>query len=294
MRLPDLLAASVLLATTGCSTSSTGSTGSPVLAAAYPFAWAAEQVAGADLTVTSLVKAGAEPHDIELSPRQVAAFQDAYLVVYLHGFQAAVDDAVGGAPQGAALDLTSVADVQPPDSGLTEATTTGADPHVWLDPARMRAIVGAIADRLASRDAAHATDYRKRAAATDAKLVQLDTVFRDALQHCARTDVVTSHTAFAYLARRYGLHQVGIAGLSPEGEPAPGRLAQVASYARAHHVTTIFFESLVDPKLAQTVAREVGARTAVLDPVEGVQPGDDYFSVMRRNAATLHTALGCT
>jgi zinc transport system substrate-binding protein len=287
-----LLALAVATAvTTGCTSS--GSGGSTVLAAAYPFAWAAEQVAGSNATVTDLVKSGAEPHDIELSPRQVASFQDAYVVVYLHGFQAAVDDAVSQAPKGAALDLTSVVDVQPPDSGLTEATSTGADPHVWLDPTRMRAIVDAIASRLATRDPGHADAYRQRAAATDAKLFALDALFRQSLQHCARTDIVTSHTAFAYLGRRYGLHQVGIAGLNPDGEPSPGRLAAVATYARSHHVTTIFFESLVDPKLAKTVASEIGAHTAVLDPVEGVKHGDDYLSVMRRNAAELHVALGC-
>jgi zinc transport system substrate-binding protein len=277
--------------TTGCA--NRGSESSTVLAAAYPFAWAAEQVAGKNATVTNLVKAGAEPHDIELSPRQVASFQDAYVVVYLHGFQAAVDDAVSQAPKGAALDLTSVVHVQRPDSGLTEATSTGADPHVWLDPVRMRAIVDAIAVRLVARDPSHAAAYRQRAAATDAKLFALDALFRRSLQHCARTDIVTSHTAFAYLGRRYGLHQVGIAGLNPDGEPSPGRLAAVARFARSHHVTTIFFESLVDPKLAKTVASEVGAHTAVLDPVEGVKHGDDYLSVMRRNAAELHTALGC-
>ena len=292
MRRLLLLALAVASAVTAGCTSSGGG-GSTVLASAYPFAWAAEQVAGSNATVTDLVKPGAEPHDIELSPRQVASFQNAYVVVYLHGFQAAVDDAVNQAPKGAALDLTSVVDVKPPDSGLTEATSTGADPHVWLDPLRMRAIVDAIASRLAARDPSHAVDYRQRAAATDAKLFGLDALFRQSLQHCARTDIVTSHTAFAYLARRYGLHQVGITGLSPDGEPSPGRLAQVAQFARAHHVTTIFFESLVDPKLAKTVASEVGAKTAVLDPVEGVKAGDDYLSVMRRNAAELHTALGC-
>jgi zinc transport system substrate-binding protein len=265
-----------------------------VLAAAYPFAWAAQQVAGPDARVEDLVKSGAEPHDIELSPRQVGSFQDAGMVVYLRGFQAAVDKATAEAPKSSLLDLTSFVDVQPPDSGLTEATSTGADPHVWLDPLRMKAIVDAIADRLATRDTGHADAYRRRAAATDARLMQLDTALRQGLAHCTRTDIVTSHTAFGYLARRYGLHQIGIAGLSPDTEPAPGRLAAVATFAKRNHVTTIFFESLVDPKLAQTVAAEVGAKTAVLDPVEGAKAGDDYFTVMARNVTALRQALGCS
>jgi zinc transport system substrate-binding protein len=293
-RTTSALVLTVLAASAGCASGGGGNSGPKVLAAAYPFAWAAQQVAGPHAEVTDLVKAGTEPHDIELSPRQVAAFHDAGVVVYLHGFQSAVDKAIDESPVSARLDLTPAVQVEPPDSGLTEPTATGVDPHVWLDPIRMKAIVDAIASKLAARDAAHAADYRARAAATDAKLDQLDASLRQGLAHCTRTDIVTSHTAFGYLARRYGLHQVGIAGLSPDTEPAPGRLAQVAQFAKRNHVTTIFFESLVDPKLAQTVASEVGAKTAVLDPVEGVQHGDDYLSVMKRNTAALQKALGCT
>jgi zinc transport system substrate-binding protein len=278
---------------TGCVSGFADDGRAHVLASAYPFAWAAEQVAGPDASVTDLVKSGAEPHDIELSPRQVAQFQDATVVVYLHGFQGAVDKAVDESPQAARLDLTAAVDPQGPDSGLTEKTSTGVDPHVWLDPIRMKSIVEAIAAKLASRDARHADGYRRRAAATDARLDLLDTSLRQGLAHCRRTDIVTSHTAFAYLARRYGLHQVGIAGLSPDAEPAPGRLAQVARFAQRNDVTTIFFESRVDPKLAQTVASEVGAKTAVLDPVEGVRSGDDYLSVMTRNVTALRLALDC-
>jgi zinc transport system substrate-binding protein len=174
------------------------------------------------------------------------------------------------------------------------AGETGDDPHVWLDPVRMQAMAAAVAERLAQRDPAHASSYRSRAAAVQADLQALDRDFRIALTGCARTDVVTSHAAFGYLANRYGLVQQGISGLSPDAEPSPGRLAEVTRFARAHHVTTIFFESLVSPKVAQAVAAEVGAKTAVLDPVEGVKKGEDYLAVQRRNAAALHDALGCT
>jgi zinc transport system substrate-binding protein len=278
---------------TGCASGFADDGRPHVLASAYPFAWAAQQVAGPDASVTDLVKSGAEPHDIELSPRQVAQFQDATVVVYLQGFQGAVDKAVDESANAARLDLTAVVHPQGPDSGLTVKTSTGIDPHVWLDPIRMKAIVDAIATKLATRDARHAESYHRRAAATDAKLDLLDASLRHGLAHCRRSDIVTSHTAFAYLARRYGLHQVGIAGLSPDTEPDPGRLAEVARFAQRNDVTTIFFESQVDPKLAQTVASEIGARTAVLDPVEGVRNGDDYLSVMTRNVAALRLALDC-
>lgn len=283
-----LLLVTVALAA-GCGSS--GASADPrlqVVAAAYPFAWVTRQVGGPDVRVSELVKPGAEPHDIELAPRQVGSLQVADLVVYLDGFQPAVDDGLRDTPARARLDVATVVTRQPLAGAGGEP-----DPHVWLDPVRMQALAGAVGERLAARDPAHAPAYRTRTAATVEALRQLDGTFRARLASCARIDIVTSHSAFGYLAARYGLVQRGISGLAPDAEPAPGAVASVARFAREHGVTTVFFESLVSPKVARTVAAEAGARTAVLDPVESVPPGEDYLSVQRRNAATLHEALGC-
>jgi zinc transport system substrate-binding protein len=109
---------------------------------------------------------------------------------------------------------------------------------------------------------------------------------------------VTSHAAFGYLADRYGLEQIPIAGLSPEAEPPPRELERVARLVRDRGITTVFYETLVSPDVAETVAREAGAETAVLNPLEGLTEdeqgaGDDYFNVMRTNLETLVVALGC-
>lgn len=277
MRLTRLLAVPLLLVG-ACASGGSGDGRTQVVAAAYPFAWLAERVAGPDADVTDLVKPGAEPHDVELSPRQVAALRSADLVVSLHGFQPAVDDALGDAP---ALDLAVL------------RAKGSSDPHVWLDPLRMRTAAIALVDRLVDLDPDHAEGYRTRGRALVADLTALDATFRSALGGCVRSELVTSHAAFGYLASRYSLVQHGISGLSPDAEPTPQDLAEVIRFARSHHVTTIFFESLVDPRVARTVAAEVGARTAVLDPVEGVRGTDDYLSVQRRNAGALHKALGC-
>jgi zinc transport system substrate-binding protein len=260
-----------------------------VVASAYPFQWLAQQVGGPDVDVTGLVPPGAEPHDVELTPRQVGLVEQAAVVVYLKGFQPSVDDALGKGAQG--FDLGRVVTQQALRTGDEQ---TAKDPHVWLDPVRMEAAAQSLADRLSAKDRSHASAYADRAAAVVRKLEALDTAFQSALMGCARKDVVTSHSAFGYLASRYGLTQVGITGVSPEEEPSPKKLAEVARYARDHHVTTIFFESLVDPKVARTVADEIGATTAVLDPVEGVKGSDDYLTVQQRNVAALRTALGCT
>ncbi len=234
---------------------------------------------------------------MELSPRQVARISDAKVAVYLHGFQPAVDDAIKQNARTRGYDVSSVVTLEHADeSEAEEGHEHGAtDPHVWLDPTRLATIGDAVAERLAQVDPAHADGYRARAATLRGQLTELDGEYTAALATCQRRELVTSHTAFHYLAERYHLTQVGITGVDPEAEPSPRRLAEVAADARAHGTTTIFFETLVSPKVAETIAREVGATTAVLDPLEGLtDPDADYFSVMRANLASLTTALGCT
>lgn len=263
-----------------------------VVTAFYPLQFLSERIGGDAVTVTNLTKPGAEPHDVELNPRQVAQVADAGVAVYLKGFQPAVDAAVAQEAKGRSFDVATVVELMPFDP---DADESGRDPHVWLDPVRLATIAGALGDRLARADPAHAADYRSRAGELQGQLQGLDDAYAKSLANCRRRELVTSHEAFGYLAARYGLTQIGITGISPEAEPSPRRLGQVAAEARRTGTTTIFFETLVSPKVADTIAREVGARTAVLDPLEGLTDRNaDYFSVMRANLAALTTALGCT
>jgi zinc transport system substrate-binding protein len=235
-----------------------------------------------------------------LDPEQVAKIADADLVLYFgEGFQPAVQDAVDVVAEGEHVDLLQ---------GIGEARSTSdpgepsggdvVDPHVWLDPILMRRMVDRITEAFDRLDPAHAAGFRTRADAFDADLAELDEEYRSGLSSCRRRVLVTSHAAFGYLADRYGLTQEPITGLSPEAEPDPERLAQLASDVERTGTTTIFTETLVSPKVAQTLAREAGVTTAVLNPLEGltqqqVQAGDDYLSVMRSNLAALRRGLDC-
>lgn len=266
-----------------------------IAAAFYPLAFVAERVGGDRVSVTNLTKPGAEPHDVELTPSQLEQLESADLVVSLRGFQPAVDDA---APKDRTFD---VAAVQPLLEGHAEEHEgeehkgeEGGDPHFWLDPTRLATVSDAVAKRLGEVDAANAQQYAARAAALRAELTALDKEYADGLAACKRREIVVSHEAFGYLADRYDLEQMGISGLDPESDPSPARVREVARFVREHKVGTIFFESLVSPKVAKTIADETGARTAALDPVEGIASGGgDYFSVMRANLAALRTALDC-
>lgn len=277
-----------------------------MVAGFYPLQFVAERVGGDAVSVTNLTKPGAEPHDLELNPGQVAQISDAKLVVYLKGFQPAVDESV---EQNGGDRVFDVAEVQPlrdaaggghshegEASPAPEEEGGGKDPHVWLDPTRLATIADKLAERLAKADPGHAADYTARAKTLRTELETLDKEYAEGLKTCQRRELVTSHEAFGYLAERYDLEQVGITGLTPEDEPSAQRLAEVATEAREHGATTIFFETLVSPKVAETIAKEVGAKTAVLDPIEGLEAGStgDYLSVMRTNLTTLKTALSCS
>ncbi|WP_041832014.1 metal ABC transporter substrate-binding protein [Actinoplanes sp. N902-109] len=299
-----LASAFAVLLLAGCAERASGFSAGrlDVVTAFYPLQFLAERIGGAEVTVVNLTKPGAEPHDVELTPRQVGRVADAGLAIYLTGFQPAVDQAVEQEAPDRALDVGTVVPMLHAEEehahdpgGEEEHAEGGLDPHVWLDPQRYATIADAVGARLARVDPAHAAAYTSRAQAVHAELAALDADFSARLTTCRRREVVTSHEAFHYLADRYGLTEVGITGISPEAEPSPRRLAHVAEEARATGTTTIFFETLVSPKVAETIAREVGARTAVLDPLEGVsEPGEDYFSVMRANLTALTTALGCS
>lgn len=313
-----LLSSLVLLSSACAGTGSQPSEGS-VVAAFYPLAFAARTVAGDRLEVVNLTPPGAEPHDLELSTAQMRTLASAELVVYVGGgFQPALEDALAelevdrldvleavsplpsrGDPHGEeahAGEEEAHAGEEEAHAGEEEAHAhpEGAvDPHVWLDPLRMARIVRAIGAALAGADPDGGEGYRARAADLARRLEALHEDYREGLSGCERREIVVSHEAFGYLADRYDLRQLGIAGLDPEAEPAPGRVAEVTRFAREHGVTTIFFERAVSPEVAEVVAAEIGVRTAVLDPLEFPPRRGDYFDVMRANLLKLKEALGC-
>jgi zinc transport system substrate-binding protein len=254
----------------GCGVGGSSNGRRTVVAAFYPVAYAAQQIGGSTYDVENLTPPGVEPHDLELSPRTVARIEQADVVLYLgHGFQPAVTDAAN-AGKGVRVDV------------LAGLPVYDDDPHVWLDPVLYERVIRKIA-----------TVLHQPATGLLRKLALLDRDYRNGLRNCERHEIVTSHEAFGYLARRYGLEQIAITGITPESEPAPQRIAEVIRLVQKIHATTVFFETLVSPRLAKTVARDVGARTAVLDPIESAEPGETYLSLMRKNLAALRKALAC-
>ncbi|WP_069387844.1 metal ABC transporter substrate-binding protein [Cellulosimicrobium cellulans] len=327
------LVASALAATAlivaGCSSGDAGETGASgdgrleVLASFYPLQYVAEHVGGEHVAVSNLTPPAAEPHDLELAPAQVREIGDADLVVYLSGFQTAVDQGIEQREPAHVVDAAGPAGLEEhPDGAGHEGETAeehaahageehaeeehgeggeeghdhgAVDPHFWLDPTRLAAVGDAVADELSAIDPDHAEEYRANAEALTADLDALDAEYAEALAPCAGATLVTSHEAFGYLAERYDLHQVGISGIDPEAEPSPARLREVRQVVQDAGVTTLFFETLVSPKVTQTLADDLGVGTAVLDPLEGLaEDATDYRGVMESNLEALTSGLACS
>lgn len=311
-------ASTLLLTACGSDDKAEAATGGSVdtVAAFYPLKFVVQQVGGPEVKITSLTKAGAEPHDLELTAKQVASISDADLVVYLKGFQPAVDKAVSQNKPKHVVDAAALSPLEEhgtevvgegtakeghaeeshsAEDGHDHAVEDGGDPHLWLDPTRLAVVATGIGETLAEADPAHAQDYRNRAGELKGKLEALDREFTAGLAQCQRKEFVTSHAAFGYLAERYGLHEIAVNGVNPKSEPAPARIADLQKLVKDKGVTTVFFETLATPKIAETLARDTGVSTAVLDPLEGLkdEKSADYFSVMRANLDALRKALGC-
>lgn len=293
---------------TGDSAQPSSAGGLPVVAAFYPLYEFSRSVGGDRVQASNLVAAGAEPHDFDPSPRDLERIRQARLMVYIPEFQPGLDKALETAKspnlvvldvlQG--MDLLAAQEEEEHAAGKEKAghEETGHDPHVWLDPVLAKAIVTRVRDALVQIDPSGKETYTANAQRFAGQLDQLDQEFRRGLASCARREFITSHTAFSYLARRYDLTQTAISGLSPEAEPSPARLREIVDAARSHKANVIFFETLVSPKVAEVVAREIGAKTMVLNPVEGLtneeeRQGKGYVDVMRQNLANLRVALEC-
>jgi zinc transport system substrate-binding protein len=316
-----------LVALSACSSSGAAGNGDgrlAVTASFYPMQYLAQMIGGDHVSVTTLTKPGVEPHDLELKPRQAAQLGEADVIVYLKGIQPAVDKAITQSGVKTVVDATTLTSMEkhgseaghtPDDdhggdqadghadadeaatgeAGHEETASDGFDPHIWLDPVKYAEVAKGVGASLEKADPAHAATYRKNTGTLVKKLDGLNTAYKNGLADTSSKTFITTHSAFGYLAERYGLEQEAVAGVDPETEPSPARVKELADIAKRDKVTTVFFETLASDKTARTVAGDSGLRTDVLDPLEGITDksrGRDYIEVMRSNLDALRTALG--
>jgi zinc transport system substrate-binding protein len=272
----------------------------PVTASFYPLYFFAQQIGGDKAEVTSITPAAAEPHDYEPTPQDVVKLNSSKLVILNGAGLEAWGDKVKPDLQSNHVNIVTATDgislLNNPDP--EEAKNSPLDPHAWVNPLTAKTEVDNILAGFEKVDPANKTFYDSNANALKQKLDTLDQQYRSGLVNCQQKSFVTSHAAFGYLAKEYSLTQIPIAGLSPDAEPSAQQVAQITDFAKKNNIKYIFFEALVNPKLSQTIATEVGAQTMVLDPIEGltddeVKTGKTYFDIESQNLQNLRIVLQC-
>ncbi|MEA4901377.1 metal ABC transporter substrate-binding protein [Desulfitobacterium sp.] len=267
-----------------------------VYTSVYPMYDFTQKIAGDKIILKNLVPAGTEPHEWEPTPSDIADLEKADVLIYNGAGMEPWLDKVLNSINPEKLKTVEASKEVKLLNNTDGAKNKGTDPHVWLDPMSAKVEMGAIKDALVSIDPANKDYYEKNYEDNAAQLDQLDQEYKSAVAQFSKKDIVVAHQAFSYLCNAYGLNQVAIEGISADSEPSPARMAEIVEFAREKQLKYIFFEELVSPKVAQTIAQETGAATAVLNPFEGStdsgqQAGKDYFSVMRDNLKVLKQAL---
>jgi zinc transport system substrate-binding protein len=279
----------------GCGPSRSGR---PVVVTSfYPLQFVADFVAGRYADVVDLTPPGVEPHEYELTVRQTAQVNEALVGFYEKGMAPSIDQAIANDAPKHSLDVTSVVPLHPPGAGYQEETADNLDPHFWQDPTLMAKAARAFAATMATADASHAAYYHSRGAALVKDLHGLDRDYARTLATCRIRTLVVSHDAFEYLGRRYHLDIVPIAGLEPDAEPSLQRLHDLAGLVEEQHVTTVFYETLASPALAESLAHDLDLHPGVLDPIEGLTSADPratYLTLMRQNLRAIATASQCS
>ena len=301
----SLILTTTMLLSVGCTKSSTESENSDgklkIYTSIYPLYDFTKKVGGDKVDVTNLVPAGTEPHDFELSTKDIVNLEKADMLVYNGaGIENWTDkvidslesDKIAYVKSSEGLELHTTED-EHDDDGHNHGST---DPHTWLSIENAKKEMENIKNALVEIDPDNASYYEENYETYSKKFDELDNKFHTTLDSIENKSIIVAHEAFGYLCDEYDIEQVGIEGLTPDSEPDPARMTEIIKFAKDNNIKTIFFEELVSPKVAETIAKEVGANTAVLNPLEGlseedINNGEDYFSVMEENLQAIYDSL---
>jgi zinc/manganese transport system substrate-binding protein len=258
------------------------------------------QVGRERVIVTTLVGPDMDAHNYQPRPSDARRLGTAPLVVMNGlGFDNWVERLAQSAGYKGRL-LVASAGIEAPANIAEPSPGPGAaavDPHAWQDPRNVLGYVANIANALADADPAGASLYRDNAAHYTAELKALDAAMRDAFARVPpeRRKVVSSHDAFGYLGRAYGIHFVAAVGIGNQSEPSASGIAQLIRQLRREKVPAVFVESISDPRLAERIRKESGARlggTLYSDALSGPDgPAPTYLDMMRHNLGTLIDGL---
>ena len=270
----------------------------------YPLYEFSRQVGGDLAEVKNITPAGSEPHDYEPTSKQIQDIYNSNFLVYNGaGLEAWTEKVVPELSQKniPTLNISNHFKVLPPLSVQGSSAyeePSSKDPHFWVNPVMAKQETQDIADKLSQTDSSNSSKYQENAKNYIARLENLNQKFKSKLSNCSIHSVVTSHNFLQYLGKEYNFDSTPISGISPDSEPSVHDLAIITQLIKSKNIKYIFTETLISPKLSQTLANETGAKTLVLNPLEGltgdqINQGQDYISVMEENLNNLSIAMDC-
>ena len=252
----------------------------------YPLYFLTSEIGKDKIEIINLTPTGAEPHDFELKTQDLLKISNSQLLIINGlGFEPWADkltDEIIASHQ-----IVRIAD------GIANQTVSKKDeniidPHIWLDPILAQQMVKKITQQLIFIDPENQQFYQSNSSDLLAKLWQLDLLFADKLSRCQQHQIITSHDAFGYLASRYHFEQIAVNGLSPDQEPSARKLAQVTDLAKQINIKYIFFETLISPRIAETIAQELGAKTLYpTPPVSTMNQLSHFIKILPRRFAIM-------
>lgn len=305
-KIMSLLISMTILFSVGCTKNNNEDVNSQgkinIYTSIYPLYDFTKKVGGDKVNVTNLVPAGTEPHDWEISTSDIVNLEKADMLVYNGAGIESWTDKVINSLENKNIDYVKTSeglDIHSAD--VNEKSHDGhnhgsSDPHTWLSIKNAKKEMENIKDALVKKDPKNADYYEKNYETYSKKFDELDKKYKDTLDPIDNKSIIVAHEAFGYLCDEYDIKQVGIEGLTPDSEPDPARMTEIIKFAKDNNTKTIFFEELVSPKVAKTIAKEINANTAVLNPLEGlsdedIKNGEDYFSVMEKNLQAIYESL---
>lgn len=276
-----------------------------IVTSIFPISEIAERVGGDKVTVTNITPVGVEPHDYEPTPKEVILLNKADLVILNGaGMESWSEDIVTNLKE-KNIPVLILADhvsslIEHEESHTEEEHHHGKyDPHFLIDPIIYMEEIDSITQAMIGISPENADYYKENSKTYSEEILELHQTFSSDLSTCTNRTIITNHEAFNYFAKRYGLELIAIAGISPDVEPSSKKLAELANLVEEKGIKYIFTETLVSPKFAQTIAEETGAKTLILNPMEGltkdeIEEGKDYVIVSKENLSNLKTALECS
>lgn len=269
----------------------------------YPMYDFTKNVAGDNADVTLLLEAGTDTHGYEPSAKEVAAISEADVFIYnseeMEVWVSSVLESIDTANTvviNASEGISLLESTEEHGEHEAEGDDHEVDPHIWLDPILAKEEVNNIKAGLIAADPENEETYETNATAYTEKLEALNQEFETAFKGATKRTFVTQHAAFAYLANRYDLEQVSIAGISTEEEPSPAKLAELQDYVKENDIKYIYYAETSSSKIAETLANETDAELEVLNPIEGIttedqEKGIDYIQLMKNNLAALEKSI---